>query len=149
MENKLTEKRKRVHLSQLKNGKIWTNWVWYTKKDGKRTKKPLSKVNDTNTLITYADAEFNTEWDENKGIGIMFAKNRSGLALCGIDIDAHNFDTNPLAREIMEMFSDTYIERSPSGKGYHIIFFAKLENLPPTKEEYEKLYKQKNSELDI
>lgn len=148
MENKLTEERKRVPLSQLKTGRIWTNWTYITKK-GKRTKLPASKVNDPNTWITYAEAETNAEWDEKKGIGIMFAKNRSGLALCGIDIDAHNVDNNPLAKEIMEMFSDTYIERSPSGKGYHIIFFAELENLPPTKEEYEKLYKQKNSELDI
>ena len=140
--------KKKVPISQLKSGKIWTNWVWHTTKDGKKTKKPLSKVNDTNTWITYAEAENNTEWDENKGIGIMFAKNRSGLALCGIDIDAHHVDTNPLSREIMNMFSDTYIERSPSGKGYHILFFSRLDKLP-TEQEYKELYKQKNSELDV
>ena len=139
--------KKKVPISQLKSGKIWTNWVWHTTKDGKKTKKPLSKVNDTNTWITYAEAESNTEWDE-KGIGIMFAKNRSGLALCGIDIDAHHVDTNPLSREIMNMFSDTYIERSPSGKGYHILFFSRLDKLP-TEQEYKELYKQKNSELDV
>ena len=140
--------RKKVSISQLKTGKIWTNWTWYVKKDGKRTKKPLSKVNDTNTWITYAEAENNTEWDGDKGIGIMFAKNRSGLALCGIDIDAHHVETNPLSKEIMEMFSDTYIERSPSGKGYHILFFSRLDVLP-TEQEYKELYKQKNSELDV
>jgi len=146
MEQKLTEGR--VTIEQLKTGKIWANWVWYTTKDGKKTKKPLSKVNDTNTWITYAEAENNAEWDENKGIGIMFAKNRSGLALCGIDIDAHHVDTNPLSKEIMEMFNDTYIERSPSGKGYHILFFSRLDKLP-TEQEYKELYKQKNSELDV
>ena len=140
--------KKKVPISQLKSGKIWTNWVWHTTKDGKKTKRPLSKVNDTNTWITYAEAENNTEWDENKGIGIMFAKNRSGLALCGIDIDAHHVDTNPLSREIMNMFSDTYIELSPSGKGYHILFFSRLDKLP-TEQEYKELYKQKNSELDV
>jgi len=146
MKNELTEKR--VSVKQLKTGKIWCNWVWHTTKDGKKTKRPLSKVNDTNTWLTYAEAENNAEWDENKGIGIMFAKNRSGLALCGIDIDAHHVDTNPLSREIMEMFSDTYIERSPSGKGYHILFFSQLDKLP-TEQEYKELYKQKNSELDV
>ena len=146
MEQKLTEGR--VTIEQLKTGKIWTNWVWYTTQDGKKTKRPLSKVNDINAWITYAEAENNAEWDENKGIGIMFAKNRSGLALCGIDIDAHHVDTNPLSREILDMFSDTYIERSPSGKGYHILFFSRLDKLP-TKQEYKELYKQKNSELDV
>ena len=140
--------KKKVPISQLKSGKIWTNWVWYTTKDGKKTKKPLSKVNDTTTWINYSEAENNIEWDENKGIGIMFAKNRSGLALCGIDIDAHHVDTNPLSREIMDMFSDTYIERSPSGKGYHILFFSRLDKLP-TEQEYKERYKQKNSELDV
>ncbi len=146
VENKLTEKR--VLIEQLKTGKIWTNWVWHTTKDGKKTKRPLSKVNDPNTWITYAEAESNAEWNENNNIGVMFAKNRSGLALCGIDIDAHHVDTNPLSREIMDMFSDTYIERSPSGKGYHILFFSRLDKLP-TEQEYKELYKQKNSELDI
>ncbi len=146
MEKELAKKR--VPISQLKLGKIWTNWVWYTTKDGKQTKRPLSKVNVPDTWLTYAEAENNTEWDETKGIGIMFAKNRLGLALCGIDIDAHHVDTNPLSREIMNMFSDTYIERSPSGKGYHILFFSRLDKLP-TEQEYKELYKQKNSELDV
>ncbi len=140
--------KKKVPISQLKSGKIWTNWVWHTTRDGKQTKRPLSKVNEPDTWLTYAETESNTEWDEKKGIGIIFAKNRSGLALCGIDIDAHHVDTNPLSREIMDMFSDTYIERSPSGKGYHILFFSRLDKLP-TEQEYKERYKQKNSELDV
>lgn len=139
--------KKKVPISQLKSGKIWTNWTYITK-NGKQTKLPTSKVDAPDTWLTYAEAENNTEWNADKGIGIMFAKNRSGLALCGIDIDAHNVDTNPLAKEIMEMFSDTYIEHSPSGKGYHILFFSQLDKLP-TKQEYKELYKQKNSEFDV
>ena len=146
MENKLTERK--ISIEQLKTGKIWTNWVWHTTKDGKKTKRPLSKVNDPTTWITYAEAENNAEWDENRGIGIMFAKNRSGLAICGIDIDAHHVDTNPLSKEILDMFNDTYIEKSPSGKGYHILFFAELDKLPK-EQDYKELYKQKNSELDV
>lgn len=139
--------KKKVSVSQLKEGKIWTNWSYITK-NGKQTKLPIAKVNDPTTWITYAAAEKNTEWS-NQGIGIVFAKNsRTGLALCGIDIDAHHVDTNPLTREIMEMFSDTYIERSPSGKGYHILFFSQLEKIP-TEQEYKERYKQKNSELDV
>ncbi len=139
--------KKKVSISQLKLGKIWTNWVWHTLKDGKKTKRPLSKVNEPETWLTFEEAYSNT-WNSGKGIGIMFAKNGTGLALCGIDIDAHHVDTNPLSREIMNMFCDTYIERSPSGKGYHILFFSRLDKLP-TEQEYKELYKQKNSELDV
>ena len=148
MNNKLTE-REKVSIEQLKQGKIWCNWVWYTTKDGKQTKRPLSKVNDPNTWITYAVAQSNTEWSKDeKGIGIMFARNRSGLAVCGIDIDAHHTDTNPLAKEILNMFSDTYIEKSPSGKGFHILFFAELDKLP-NEQTYKSQYQQKNSKLDV
>ena len=147
MSENILEKKK-VSISQLKIGKIWTNWVLNTK-DGKNIKMPLSKVNDPATWITFDEAHHNALYSGN-GIGIMFAKNNNtGVALCGIDIDAHNVDINPLSREIMDMFSDTYIERSPSGKGYHIIFFAELEKLPKTRAEYIKAYKQKNIELDV
>ena len=147
MHEKLTE-RKSVPIAQLKTGKIWTNWVWYTTKDDKKTKKPLSKVNEPNTWLSYEQAVSGTEWNNFDGIGLMFAKNSSGLAICGIDIDAHHVDTNPLAKEIMEMFSDTYIEKSPSGKGYHILFFAELAKLP-TAQTYKAKYQQKNSTLDV
>lgn len=138
---------KKVSISQLKTGKIWTNWVWHTTKDGKQTKRPLSKVNDPTTWITFEEA-YNNTWNSSKGVGIMFAKNGTGLALCGIDIDAHHVATNPLSAEILAMFSDTYIERSPSGKGYHILFFAQLNKLP-RKQDYKNRYQQKNSELDV
>lgn len=145
MIDKLTERK--ATIDQLKGLKIWTNWTWYTTKDGKQTKKPLSKVNDSNTWITYEQALNQANWD-NLGIGIMFALSRSGFAICGIDIDAHHVDTNPLTKEIMEMFSDTYIERSPSGKGYHILLLAELDKLPD-EQTYKNFYKQKNSELDV
>ena len=147
MSEKLTE-RKSVPVAQLKTGKIWTNWVWYTTKDDKKTKKPLSKVNEPNTWLTYEQAVSGTEWNNADGIGLMFAKNSSGLAICGIDIDAHHVDTNPLAKEIMQMFSDTYTEKSPSGKGYHILFFTELARLPDSKT-YKSQYQQKNSTLDV
>lgn len=135
-----------VSISQLKTGKIWTNWKWVTK-NGKQTKKPISKVNDPSTWLTYDTAQNNAEWS-GQGIGIMFARNRSGLAICGIDIDAHQVDVNPLSKEILDMFSDTYIEKSPSGKGYHILFFADLSKLPDF-QTYKEQYQQKNSSIDV
>ena len=145
LNDKLTRKNESVPVAKLKTGKIWTNWRWRTKND-KQTKMPLSKVNSPQTWLTYEDALTNQQ--QFDGIGIMFAKNSDGLALCGINIDAHNVDENPLAREIIEMFADTYIERSPSGKGYHILFFSQLNKLPDV-DEYKRLYYSKNTKLDV
>jgi len=147
--HKLTE-REKVSIEKLKQGKIWTNWTYVTKGE-KKTKVPTAKVNAPNTWITYAEAEANVnmEWSNVSGIGIMFARNKqTNISLCGIDIDAHNVDTNPLAKEIMDMFHDTYIEKSPSGKGFHILFFTNSDRLP-TEKEYKENYLQKNSALDV
>ena len=136
-----------VSITQLKEEPIWTNWTYYTTKNGNVTKRPLSKVNNPTTWVTYREAENRAKWSKGTiGVGIIFAPHSSGLAVCGIDIDAHHVDTNPLSAEILAMFSDTYIEQSPSGKGYHILFFAKLNRIPKS---YKQTYKQKNSELDV
>ena len=146
MNVKIKDERK-ISIETLKQGKIWTNWVWHTK-NGKQTKRPISKVNEPNTWLTYEQALSGVEWNNFSGIGIMFAKNNSGFAICGIDIDAHYIDINPLTKEILDIFRDTYIEKSPSGKGYHILFFAELDKLPNA-QTYKSRYLQKNSKLDI
>lgn len=65
-----------------------------------------------------------------KGFFISKRENNPLYALCIIDVDAHKQDENPLAEEILRLFSGTYIERSPSGKGYHIICNVELEKVP-------------------
>ena len=145
-ENNLTGEEE-ISITQLKEEPIWTNWTDYTTKNGNTTKRPLSKVNDPTTWVTYREADNRAKWSkEAMGVGIIFASHSSGLAICGIDIDAHNVNTNPLSAEILAMFSDTYIEQSPSGKGYHILFLAELSRIPKS---YKQIYKQKNSELDV
>lgn len=52
------------------------------------------------------------------------------FVLCVIDVDAHETDENPLAERILELFKGTYIEKSPSGKGYHIICDFELSKTP-------------------
>lgn len=61
-----------------------------------------------------------------KGIGIVLGKTSKGN-LCGIDIDNcinKNGVISKEAQKIIEFF-DSYTEISPSGKGIHILFFAK------------------------
>ena len=60
------------------------------------------------------------------GIGIVLG-NICEKNLCGIDIDNcidENGKIHPRVKEIIDLF-DTYTEISPSGKGIHILFFAK------------------------
>lgn len=83
-ENKLTEK-KSVSIAQFKEEPIWTNWTYYTTKNGNITKQPLSKVNDSTTWVTYREANNRAKWSkETMGVGIIFAPHSSGLAICGI-----------------------------------------------------------------
>lgn len=136
---------KRIPIEELKLQRIWTNWSYLVTKDGKQTKKPHCKVNDSNTWITFEQASGRCN-AQNIGIGILFAEHETGYLICGVDIDAHNVDVNPLTKEILDMFKDTYIEKSPSGKGYHILFLVKSDAVP---QNYKELYKQKNSTLDV
>lgn len=63
----------------------------------------------------------------------------------GIDIDKKDLDDH-ITKDIFSMFSNTYIEKSPSGKGFHIPFLVDLSKLP---KDYKEKYHQKNVKLDI
>ncbi|MDE6005612.1 MAG: hypothetical protein K2G88_09530 [Oscillospiraceae bacterium] len=140
---------KSISIDKLKKNKVWCNWRWTVTKKGKRTKAPLQKVNFPARWLTFGQAEsYAKSGNLNGGIGLMFAIDATGYAICGIDIDAHQVETNPLTKEILDMFYGTYIEKSPSGKGYHVLFLAKRDEIPD-KEEYEKKYFYKNTSLDV
>lgn len=117
-------------LENLKELKIWVNWK-YVDRNGRRTKMPFNpqtdepaKSNDSTTWGCYIDAFAAIKGGEYDGAGIMLTKLENGMRLCGIDIDGHKDGNNPLADEILEIFAGTYIERSPSGSGYHILFLV-------------------------
>lgn len=144
---------KTITINDLKKLKVWCNWRWATNKQGNPTKEPLQKVNFPARWLTFGQAESYARTNNlNGGVGLMFATGFSGYAICGIDIDAHHVDTNPLTKEILDMFDGTYIEKSPSGKGYHVLFLAKwdeIQNKFPDKKAYEKRYFYKNTALDV
>lgn len=120
-----------VKIEDLKLKKQWCNWELVTKEDGKTTKEPKNPhnifqkalTNNSDTWGTYEQAEQN-----NSNIGIVFDK-----GLCGIDVDGtdnHTFE-NCLQAEIVEHFKDiTYIEKSPSGAGVHVLFYCNANELP-------------------
>ena len=82
-----------------------------------QNKIPLAKTNDKSTFKTFT--QIIKEVKEGQGVGI-------GLfdSLCGIDID-HCIDNegnlSETARDIIKTI-DSYSEKSPSGKGVHILF---------------------------
>ncbi len=105
----------------------WVLWR-YEARQGKRTKvpyqasgKPADSTN-SGTWTTFEEAL--GTWCRNRqryaGLGFVFSKEDS---LAGIDLDDsldEQGDLKAWARGIVERFSDTYIEISPSGQGLKI-----------------------------
>lgn len=89
------------------------------------------------------------------GLGFFLSEREadSDLVIGTIDIDAHHTDNgeeNALTKELLAFFSGTYIERSPSGNGYHVLFNMDRGRIP-LDAKGSPAYKQKNAanELEI
>lgn len=144
-----TNNTKAENINALKELELWVNWRYEENEKGKRTKIPYisseekrkAKPNDSKTWSLYSEAEKHKELFD--GIGVMF-----GSSLCGIDIDglAEHTEENPIEKEIFEMFSGTYAEKSPSGKGIHILFYCDVSKLP---ENVKEIYYMKNPENKV
>ena len=111
-------------------GKIISHRNYIKGKDGKQLK-------DENGNSVYKDYQC-----EIVGVGFMFAD-----GICGIDIDnkKDNPDFDRQAETIINLM-DTYTEKSPSGKGYHIVFKCDMPKLPL---DLTKTYFQKNGYNDL
>ncbi|MBX9901626.1 MAG: hypothetical protein K2Y28_12660 [Burkholderiaceae bacterium] len=124
----------RVDFSRIPKSLLdYPHWVlWrYVQKDGRWTKPPFqtnekfAKTNDSRTHATFEQVAAAYGRGGFDGIGLVL---RHGL--CGIDLD-HVIDAGgeiePWAGEILDRFSGTYIERSPSGTGFHILTLGKFQ----------------------
>lgn len=111
------------------------NWVcWRLEyRDGqeKPTKVPYNpsgyKASSTNPIqwTTYEKAYHAYMTGDYNGIGFMFSESE----ICGIDLDRCIDDNGNIAdwaKEILDRF-DSYIEYSPSGKGFHIYCESELD----------------------
>ena len=102
-----------------------------------------------NTWGTWEEAfDACPKWD-CVGVGVEFT---DGLA--GVDIDSHHWDDgNPLADEILDMFDGTYMERSASGIGWHILFYVdygRLNDMGIIDDDLNLIgYQKHNKKLDI
>ena len=103
--------------------------MWrYEVRNGKATKPPFqtngnfAQTNNPETWTDFTTASTTTGFN---GIGFTFA---AGDGLVGIDLDHCILSSGELddwAAELIALFKDTYIEKSPSGDGLHIIVKGK------------------------
>lgn len=108
----------------------WVNWkIEY--RGGKPTKVPYrpdgrkAKSNDPKTWSTHEDCMQAYLAGGFSGLGFVLCE---GDQLTAIDLDYcldDKGDVLPWAAEIVERFSTSYIERSPSGRGLHIWCFGR------------------------
>lgn len=119
-------------MNELKSKRVWICWQYEKDKDGRPTKIPYNARTGgramSNNPQTWSD--YKTAFEactRYSGVGFMFAD-----GICGVDIDGENGHTeaNPLQNEILTLFEGTYIERSPSGSGFHILFKCDLSKIP-------------------
>lgn len=119
-------------MNELKSKRVWICWQYEKDKDGRPTKIPYNARTGgramSNNPQTWSD--YKTAFEactRYSGVGFMFAD-----GICGVDIDGENGHTeaNPLQNEILTLFEGTYIERSPSGSGFHILFKYDLSKIP-------------------
>jgi len=143
-------------LNNLKQNNVWINWRFENDRNGRPTKVPKNSRTGGNaqsdnpqTWSSFSKAE--TEKTKYSGIGFMFAN-----GICGVDIDGSDGHTkeNSLTAELLELFKGTYIEKSPSGSGYHIIFKCDLSQIPTETDKDGKMklnpaYYQKNPKNNI
>lgn len=107
----------------------WVVWRYEQTDDGKPTKLPysartgrLASTTDPATWSSFQEA-VNSCYNGYSGIGFVFTRNDP---YCGIDLDATE-DAEAYATQLRVYNAmQSYSERSPSGKGLHIIVRANL-----------------------
>lgn len=130
-----------MSLKELKESKLWLNWNKEQKEDGNITKVPYA----FNGTKIGADPKFSQKWCDYEtakvqvndytadGVGIVLTKltpnaSEEEFALVAIDIDHRDLD-DIIVQDILSTMN-TYTEKSPSGKGFHLLCLVKLDKLP-------------------
>lgn len=108
---------------RMRNRRAWVCWR-YEEKDGKHVKIPIAPwATGNDKAVSVTDPVYTTTFNmaleyavrNGWGLGFVFF---SGDGLTGIDID--DLDIFPEAYEIIRE-ANSYTERSPSGRGCHVI----------------------------
>ncbi|WP_062197627.1 hypothetical protein [Massilibacterium senegalense] len=111
---------------EMKQHDIFCCWK-EERRNGKKTKAPYNartgsyaRPNDLSTFCSYHEAvKVMHQYD---GIGFIVSH-----VICAIDLDDcvnEVGELNEIAQNVIDYFSNCYIEKSPSGRGLHIYFKA-------------------------
>lgn len=132
-------------MQDLKSKRIWVVWR-YEIRDGSKTKVLYSSEgkscgpsrNFQRMWVTYDEVMEGFSKRSFDGIGLIIPK-----GVVAIDLDDME-PTDPLAKEILDQ-TQSYAERSPSGKGIHIIAYVNTDKIPQNKKKkIDDKYYQKN-----
>jgi len=130
-------------MNELKSLPIWVCWC-RGPNNGKIPKNPHTggnaQCNAPKTWATYEQALAAAQKHQFEGIGFMLTDGISGIDIDNIQSDP---ESQKLAQEIINHM-DTYVEYSPSGNGYHIIFKCDPEKIPRANNKLAPTYYQKN-----
>lgn len=101
----------------------WVCWTYQHRGDGKPTKVPIDPKSgnpaSTNNPATWASFELARQVAESHGTGLGFVFTNSPFA--GVDLDGTENAENIAFHQSVVEGLQSYSERSPSGKGLHII----------------------------
>ena len=129
-------------MNTIKSEKRWCVWKKIPRGNDNDSKVPYmspsstSRPDDPSTWITFEDATnlLNAHPGTFAGRGFFLSakENDPTSCVCVIDLDAHgkNAPPNPHTEELLSFFAGTYAERSPSGKGHHIICTVRKTEIP-------------------
>jgi len=125
-------------LADVLDWPIFSPWKLEERTDNKLTKVPVNAagrpISIKSPWLTFDEAWRVYSSGNFSGIGLKLGcQDVEGYSLCGIDVDAKNVDASAFKADLSYLavncgFSRTYAEFSPSGRGVHILFFAKLES---------------------
>ena len=125
-------RRERSHMQELKKQNVWACWK-YVSKGGRMTKMPFAAAGGA----TGTSPDHSGEWTDFVSAAAAAKKPELGFDGIGfvmpegyflLDVD-HKSADDPMVKELISMFP-TYLERSPSGNGYHFYGKADLSQIP-------------------
>lgn len=143
-------------LDDLKELKIWVNYKLQQNNDGKTTKIPIAydgrSVGTDNKYCErwcdYRTAKVQVDDGTANGFGMILSPltldKSKKVALSAIDIDHKDYD-NIITQDIITTMN-TYTERSPSKKGFHLLFLVDTSKLPSN---YKEQYYMKNPHINV
>lgn len=106
---------------ELRTLRRWVTWR-YESRGGKATKRPEQPANDPSAWLRFDDAQTLATRGSADGVGFVL-----GAGIVGIDLDdciGEDGTLHDVARDAISL--GTYAERSPSGRGLHVLIRARI-----------------------